>query len=328
MELKLPNEVRLILNELKNKGFEAYVVGGCVRDSLMGRIPKDWDIATGSTPHETKAIFESAGYKTIPTGLKHGTVAVLAEKLPYELTTFRIDGNYVDGRRPENVLFTASITEDLSRRDFTINAMAYNEVQGLIDPFNGQKDISSRTLRCVGNPEQRFNEDALRMLRAIRLSSELDFSIHEDTLRAISKNSVLISKISYERIREEFNKILLSNPHKVKLLDETGLLAHILPEFTKCLTVSQDNPYHIYNVGEHILVSTEAAQKDLILRLTMLFHDIGKPLCKTIDESGRGHFYGHDRISTEIAIERLKIMKYDNITIKRVGDLITYHDNA
>jgi tRNA nucleotidyltransferase (CCA-adding enzyme) len=326
MEISIPKEVGIILNKLKSSGFEAFIVGGCVRDSLMGKTPKDWDIAVNSTPQETVDVFEKAGFKTVPTGIKHGTVTVMIEKVPYEVTTFRIDQNYIDGRRPENVMFTTSITEDLSRRDFTINAMAYNELNGLIDPFDGQNDLKKKIIKCVGDPDKRFGEDALRMLRAVRFSAQLDFNIDEDTYSAISKNSGLVSKISWERIRDEFNKILLSKPFKIKTLKELGILNQILPEFSECFHVSQENIYHVYNVEDHILKSVESIETDLVLRLTMFFHDIGKPLCKTIDVNGKGHFYGHDQISSAIAFERLKIMKYDNSSVEKVSKLIKYHD--
>lgn len=328
MSIKLPHEVGIILNELRINGFEAFVVGGCVRDSLLHRKPKDWDITTNAIPEEIISIFENACFKTIPTGIKHGTITVLTGSVPYEITTYRVDGIYVDGRRPENVKFTTSISEDLSRRDFTINAMAFNEFDGLIDPFEGQNDLLNRVIACVGNPEIRFNEDALRMLRAVRFSAELDFNIHPDTFQAILENNILINKISKERIREEFNKILLSNPYKVILMNKTGLLFHILPEFISCIDVDQGNSYHVYNVGEHILRSVENIERNLKLRLTMLFHDIGKPQCKSIDESGKGHFYSHDRISSEIAAKWLKAMKYDSATVKRAKDLILYHDQT
>lgn len=326
MDIKLPFEVRLILENLKNRGFEGFVVGGCVRDSLLNRKPKDWDITTNSRPEETLTVFDEAGYKTIPTGIKHGTITILVENKPYEITTYRVDGNYSDRRRPDNVNFTTSITEDLSRRDFTINAMAYNNSDGLIDPFGGQNDLKKKVIACVGIPDIRFNEDALRMLRAIRFSAELNFNIHSETFLAITKNNELINKISKERIREEFNKILISNPKKLIDMLDTGLLRYILPEFLSCIKVCQDNPYHVYSVDEHILNAVENIENNLILRLTMLFHDIGKPLCKTIDESGKGHFYGHDKISSEIAVVRLNALKYDNTTIKKVRDLILYHD--
>jgi tRNA nucleotidyltransferase (CCA-adding enzyme) len=320
----MPKEVQQILDTIKILlGKKAYIVGGCVRDSLLGRTPKDWDITTDATPNEIKSTFNY----TIDTGLQHGTVTVMVNNTPFEVTTFRIDGNYSDGRRPDSVAFTADIKEDLARRDFTINAMAYNHEEGLIDPFNGQCDLNKKVIKCVGNPQERFEEDALRMMRAVRFAAQLGFQWDVYTYSAIIKNAENIQKVSAERVREEINKILLSsNPELIGALNPCGLMQYILPEFEVCFCVEQNNPYHVYNVGRHILETIKATDSVLELRLAALFHDIGKSECKTTDENGIDHFHSHALVSTEKTRIIMQRLRYDNEMIEKVTDLVFYHD--
>lgn len=328
MRIELPSDVEVLLKMLHNKGFEAYVVGGCVRDSLLGRTPNDWDVCTNAKPDEILDVF--SGFKVIPTGLKHGTITVMINNSPYEITTFRVDGEYSDNRRPDSVEFTDSLKEDLSRRDFTINSMAYSHKEGLVDPFNGQKDLEKMTIRCVGDAYERLeNEDRLRKLRAVRFASQLGFHIHPYTYSTI-KNSPYLNGVSIERIQCEFNKILLSKRTRygINLLYELKLLDEFLPELCDCMTTKQNNPYHIYPVGLHSLIACGhiGIQDKLYLKLAVLLHDIGKPLCKTTDGDGVDHFYEHGVISAEMAVDILKRLKYDNDTIDKVKTLVLYHD--
>lgn len=308
---------------LSLKGFDAYVVGGAVRDLVMGRTPHDFDIATNALPQEIKSTFP----KTIDTGIKHGTVTVMDSDGCYEITTFRTDGEYNDSRHPENVEFIHDIKGDILRRDFTINALAYNEQSGIIDYVGGISDIKNKIIRCVGEPEKRFKEDALRMLRAIRFSIVLGFDIEEKTAAAIKKYAILIKKISAERIREEIEKILRSeNPGGIIKLHELGLLNYIIPELDICFYVSQKNKYHLYNVGEHIIHAVAATPEDIIIRWAALLHDIGKPLCKSTDSNGIIHFYGHHHESVRLADDILHRLRLDNESRKNILMLIENHD--
>lgn len=327
VKINIPLGAEAILKTLHHNNYEAYVVGGCVRDSLLNKVPNDWDITTNCLPEEVMSIFQSE-YSIIPTGLKHGTVTLLGEdKIHYEVTTYRVDGEYSDGRHPDKVEFTKSLKEDLSRRDFTINALAYNDEEGLIDYFQGTEDIKNKIIKCVGDPVKRFSEDALRMLRAYRFSAQLDFKIEDGTVNAVRLLAANIKNVSVERIREEFNKILLSdNPVKISELNDIGLLKHFIPEYDICEKTTQENPYNIYSVGKHLLHSVEAAEKGVQLRLAVFLHDIAKSLCKTTDEFKTDHFYNHADKSAELAGTILKRMKYDNRTIEKVIVLIKYHD--
>jgi tRNA nucleotidyltransferase (CCA-adding enzyme) len=322
--IKIPDNVNIILNTLFNNGHQGFIVGGCVRDSLLSHTPKDWDICTNATPQQILEVFSS--FRTIPTGLKHGTITVVVDDNFFEITTYRIDGDYSDNRRPDNVTFTANLDDDLSRRDFTINAMAYNNYVGLVDLFNGQNDLKCGFIRCVGNANDRFNEDALRMMRAIRFSAQLGFGIVLDTMEAIWRNAKLINNISKERIQQELNKIILSkNPNYIKDLDYSRLLNYIIPELSNCFGFPQNNPHHFYNVGTHIVLSMRQIENNLQLRLTMMLHDIGKPVTKIIDENGIGHFPEHSVISSQMAEKILRNLKYDNFTIEKVSKLILHH---
>ena len=334
MQIILSDKVRLIINKITDEGFEAYAVGGCVRDSLLGKKPNDWDITTSATPLQVKSLFR----RTIDTGIQHGTVTIMLGNEGYEVTTYRIDGAYEDGRHPRQVTFTASLEEDLKRRDFTINAMAYNDKAGVVDLFDGLKDMEQGIIRAVGDPVDRFNEDALRILRAVRFAAQLDYEIDEDTLTAVRELAPNLDKISAERIRMELQKLLVSgHPEKLITLYETGVSKVILPEFDLMMETSQNTPHHIYSVGLHTieaLKSSTGYDDDLtdndikLLRLTMLLHDSGKPAAKTIDEkTGRDHFIGHAFISEKIASTVLHRLKYDNDTINKVKRLVKYHDH-
>lgn len=321
--IHLPEKVRHIMRVLREQGYEAYVVGGCVRDALLGKVPKDWDIASNALPDAVKNIFP----KTVDTGSKHGTVTVLVNEEAFELTTFRIDGQYEDKRHPERVEFTRRLEDDLSRRDFTVNSMAWSDESGLIDPFGGREDLAAKLIRAVGHPNERFNEDALRMLRAVRFAARLGFDIDEQTFEGISANRALIVNISSERIREELNGILTAaHPMKFRLLRNTGLLKLIIPEIDALFDTAQNNPHHIYNVGDHSLHAVAAIENDKCLRWAMLLHDAGKAVTKTSDEDGIDHFYGHPAKSVKIAEDILKRLKFDNRSMERITRLIRFHD--
>ncbi|BCZ46344.1 polynucleotide adenylyltransferase [Clostridium gelidum] len=322
VRIDIPQDVKFIINTLMNNGYESYIVGGCVRDSIMQRHPKDWDITTKANPEEVIKLFD----KVVLTGLKHGTVTVMINKEGYEVTTYRADGEYEDNRHPKEVKFVSSLKEDLARRDFTINAMAYNEKDGLIDHFGGMKDLNNEIIKTVGEPKKRFNEDALRMLRAIRFSAQLGFNIDENVLFTIKELKDNIKNISKERIREEFNKILISDPRKIDVLKECEILEYIISGISNLYNFNQNNPYHIYDLYNHTLVATEAIEPSLDLRLTMCLHDLGKTKTKTTDESGISHYYAHAKESVTMAEHILKNLKYDNNIINKVLTLIKYHD--
>ncbi len=323
MKIQLPNHVLYIINTLNQNGFSAYAVGGCVRDSLCGKTPSDWDITTSARPEQMEGLFD----KTLPTGINHGTVTVVLEKNTYEVTTFRQDGLYENHRSPQSVTFTKDLEEDLSRRDFTMNAMAYHPEVGLVDPFNGQTDIKQKLIRCVGNPILRFDEDALRMLRAIRFAAQTGFSVHEDIRKAIKKQAALIQAISAERIRDELVKTLVSeHPELFSMLYETGLLEYIIPELSRCFTTTQNTKYHCYDVGRHSLAVLSHVPPDLSLRLAALLHDVGKPEKKTTDADGTDHFKCHDLASVDLAKNILTRLRFDNKTKEEVLHLIRFHD--
>ena len=324
MNINLPDHVKFILHTLEENGYEGYAVGGCVRDALLGRIPQDWDITTNARPLQVKALFR----RTIDTGLQHGTVTVMLDHTGYEVTTYRIDGEYEDGRHPKTVSFTGILSDDLMRRDFTINAMAYNETEGLVDLFDGREDLEKGVIRCVREPKERFTEDALRMMRAIRFSAQLGFSIEKRTFEAIRELAPAIRKISAERIQTELLKTLTSaHPQTIRLFYETGLSAYFLPELDRMMETEQQNPHHCYSVGEHTLRSLMEVPGDKVLRLAMLLHDVAKPGCKTTDEAGIDHFHGHPAQGAEMARAILRRLKMDNETIARVTQLIRWHDD-
>jgi tRNA nucleotidyltransferase (CCA-adding enzyme) len=323
MKIKMPDNAKKILDTINSAGFEAYIVGGCVRDAVLGKEPSDWDITTNALPGDVKKLFR----RTIDTGIQHGTVTVMMGKEGYEVTTYRIDGKYEDSRHPSEVTFTRDLTEDMRRRDFTINAMAYNDRDGIVDRFGGLEDLEKKIIRCVGDPRERFSEDALRIMRAVRFAAQLDYDIEEKTLEAIKELAPSLRRISAERVQTELLKLLVSDhPEKIKTAFELGITAIVLPEFDRCMFTEQVNIHHMYNVGDHTVESLCNVRPDKILRLTMLMHDMGKPDTMLVDEEGVSHFYGHERVSAYMAQNIMKRLKFDNDTLERVCNLITYHD--
>ncbi len=323
MRLKLPPQVCLIIDKLTQHGYEAYAVGGCVRDSVLDRSPDDWDITTSATPGQVKELF---GH-TVDTGLAHGTVTVLIAREGFEVTTYRIDGKYEDGRHPKDVTFTPNLSEDLKRRDFTINAMAYSPAFGLVDMFGGMQDLQKHKIRCVGEPAQRFSEDALRILRAVRFSAQLGFSIEDGTRKAIKELAPTLVKISAERIQAELVKLLMSpRPTMIREAYETGITAAVLPEFDEMMNTLQNNPHHVNSVGEHTLEVLRHVEEDRILRIAALLHDVGKPAVRTTDGNGVDHFADHHKVGAELAGSILKRLKFDNETIDEVKRLVYWHD--
>lgn len=323
MIINMPEKVKSIINTIQEAGFEAYAVGGCIRDSILGREPEDWDITTSARPQQIKQLFK----RTVDTGIKHGTVTVMLEKEGFEVTTYRIDGKYEDSRHPKEVAFTGSLIEDLKRRDFTINAMAYNEAQGLVDIFEGMKDLERGSIRCVGNPEERFTEDALRMLRAIRFSAQLGYRIEEKTYEAIKALAPTLNRISAERIQVEMTKILVSpNPDYLRTAYDTGVTSVVFPEWDRAMETPQKHPHHCFDVGEHILHSLKEVQPDKILRYAVLLHDIAKPETLTVDDTGVTHFHGHAAKGEEMSRIILRRLRMDNETINKVSRLVCFHD--
>lgn len=331
MKIALPEKVNTIIQTLNNAGYEAYAVGGCIRDSILGRKPDDWDITTSAQPFEVKQLFR----RTIDTGIQHGTVTVMIEKEGFEVTTYRIDGEYEDNRHPKNVTFTKSLYEDLRRRDFTINALAYNELSGLVDEFCGMRDMEDKVIRAVGNPEERFTEDALRIMRSVRFAAQLGFTIERETRAAAGRLAGNLRHISVERIQTELVKLIVSeHPEFLRAAYDMGITREVLPEFDLCMKTEQNHPHHCYCVGEHTLKALQHVRaKDYedkkqlkFIRLALLFHDIGKPQVKTTDESGIDHFHGHPAVSENIAEQVLCRLHFDNETIKTVKTLVRHHD--
>lgn len=327
--INIPAGAQAVIHLLESAGFEAYVVGGCVRDSLLGLAPHDWDICTSAKPDEVLALCSMHGIKTIETGIKHGTVTICLPEFDgmYEVTTYRIDGKYSDNRHPDTVAFTTSIQDDLSRRDFTINAMAYNAHTGLVDPFHGEKDLRRHQIPCVGNPVDRFHEDALRIMRALRFSSVYGFTIEEDTAKAIHQFAPYLQNIAAERIQVELCKLLLGKSVLEILLDYSDVMAVIIPEIAPCIGFQQNNPYHEYTVYDHIAhaVANDTGD-DISVKIALLLHDIGKPQCYSEDERG-GHFHGHSVPSHDIADHVMQRLRFDNKTKEDVLTLVLYHDS-
>ena len=322
--IPLPAGVARALSMMENAGYEAFIVGGCVRDALMGIPPKDYDITTSALPEETKAVFRE--YRVIETGIQHGTVTVMMEGMPLEITTYRTEGTYSDNRHPDSVSFTTSLREDVARRDFTMNAIAYSPTRGLIDHFGGEADIRAGIIRCVGDPDTRFREDALRMMRGIRFASVLGFRIEKNTAAAIRGNKERIPTVSAERIRVELTKLLCGVNVKNVLMDWWDVLGVVIPEILPMHNFDQKTPYHIYDVWEHTAVAVSETPPVTHLRLSAFLHDIGKPSSFFTDEKGIGHFYGHPAVSAEMAEEILARLKYDNVTRCRVITLVKEHD--
>ena len=321
--IQLPEKVGRIIGTLQEHGYEAYAVGGCIRDSILGREPEDWDITTSAMPEETKALFD----KPFDTGIQHGTITVLLEKEGFEVTTYRIDGKYEDSRHPKEVTFTRNLREDLLRRDFTINAMAYNETDGLVDIFGGLEDLEAGMIRCVGTAKERFKEDALRILRGVRFAAQLGFDIEEDTRQGMKELAWTLQNISAERIQVELVKMITSKrPEMLREAYELGMTRIVLPEFDQLMTTGQETPHHMYSVGEHTLHAMKNIRADKILRLAMLLHDMGKPALTTVDEAGVAHFKKHALESERIAENVLRRLKFDNDTIRKVTRLVRCHD--
>lgn len=324
LDITLPTPVARALSVLEACGYEGYTVGGCVRDSLLGRAPNDWDITTNATPEEMKVCFKN--FRVIETGIRHGTLTVIVDGMQLEITTYRNDGEYLDNRHPVQVTFSKNIEDDLSRRDFTVNAMAYHPQKGFVDLFGGREDLQNRIIRAVGDAKTRFEEDGLRILRAIRFASVLDFDIAEDTAKAVHACKNLLSGIAAERIREELCK-LICGPGAVRILREyIDVISVFLPELARCVGFEQNTKYHCYDVFEHTLQALALCEDyDLVTRLGILLHDIGKPLCYTEDEQG-GHFKGHAPVGVEITKEVLSRLRFDNETIRRMELLVEWHD--
>ena len=323
MEIRIPKDAKSIIDKLTGAGYEAYIVGGCVRDCLLGLVPDDWDITTNALPEQVKELFR----RTIDTGIEHGTVTVMIGDEGYEVTTYRTDGAYSDGRHPDKVTFVPSLEEDLKRRDFTINAMAYNDSEGLVDLFGGRDDIEKKIIRCVGCADERFSEDALRMMRAVRFAAKLGYGIDNEALASIKKLAPTLSRVSAERITTELTKLLVSDhPEMIETLYETGLTKVFFPEFDKAFDTPQVHPHHCFNVGKHITESVRLSENDRIVRFAMLLHDIGKPDTLTIDEKGITHFHGHPAVGAKMGEEIMRRWKLDNDTVYRVCRLIRHHD--
>jgi tRNA nucleotidyltransferase (CCA-adding enzyme) len=325
MKFDIPHYVRGILSRLIDNGYEAYIVGGCIRDILLKKQPKDWDVATSALPGEVMRIFNDK--TVVNTGEKYGTVTVVGDDGKVEVTTFRCEGGYSDGRHPDWVSFGDNIEDDLSRRDFTINSMAWNPIKGIIDPYGGVEDIGREIIRAVGNPLHRFSEDGLRMMRAVRFASNLSFTIDDETLEAIKNLAATIENISMERVREEFFRMLGGKhpSYGMALLLDTGLLDFVFPEMLMTIGFWQNNPYHDMDVYQHTMCVLEHTPNVLHIRLAALFHDIGKPYCYTEDIEGVGHFYGHDKKGVEIALQTLKRFKSSNKIIRKVSLLVEHH---
>jgi len=324
LKIALSRQVDIALDMLNNCGFEAYAVGGCIRDSLLNITPHDWDICTNALPQQILSVFD--GFKTATAGIKHGTVAVLIEGEPIEITTYRIDGEYADNRRPESVSFTSQLSEDLSRRDFTVNAMAYSKSMGFVDIFGGAEDLRKKLIRCVGSPDLRFGEDALRIVRAVRFAAQLNFKIESQTHLSILKNKGLLNNIAVERIRAEFDRLICSSG-AVEVLDSyREVIAVFIPDIVPMFGFEQNNPHHCYDVWRHTLASIANAETNLLLRLSLFFHDIGKPHSYSSDSKGIGHFYGHSKISADITEQAMRRLKYDNAAIQTVVLLVKLHD--
>ncbi|MGI5949534.1 CCA tRNA nucleotidyltransferase [Peptoniphilus sp.] len=321
----MPNDVIFLLKKLNNSGFLSYIVGGCVRDKLLGQTPNDYDITTSAKPDEIKEVFRD--FKCVTIGEKFGTIGVLLNDVLYEITTFRIDGEYLNYRKPKDVTFSDDLKDDLARRDFTINAMAMDVDGKIYDPFGGRDDLDNKVIRAVGDANKRIKEDGLRIMRAIRFAGRLDFYIDEDLFEAMSCNREILREISVERIFDEFSKILLSDKpsNGLMIMQETGVLDILFPEIKRTVGFDQFSPFHDKTLFDHLLCVVDTVPKDLTLRLSALFHDVSKVDTLSIGEDGRGHFFGHEVKSAEVAREVLKRYKAPNKLIEKVSILILDH---
>ena len=324
MVINIPSQVNRVIEILHSHGYDAYVVGGACRDMLMSKSANDWDVATSALPQETKSVF--ADFRVIETGIAHGTVTVIIDEMTVEITTFRIETGYSDNRHPDRVDFTSRIEEDLSRRDFTVNAIAYSPFADFVDPYCGKEDIKKRIIRCVGEPDKRFGEDALRILRALRFSSVLDFEIDAETAESIHRNKHLLANISAERIFVEISKMLCGKSIKKILTDYSDVIFFIFPELEPMNNCNQAHERHIYNVWQHTVAAVDSVKSEPHLRFAMLLHDSGKPHVKTTDRNGTDHFYSHAKKSREIADAILHRLKTSNSFRKKVCDLTEFHD--
>lgn len=325
MKFKIPNNIIEVLSIINSNGYEAYIVGGSVRDLILNKKPNDYDITTNARPKEIKKIFKD--YKTVLVGEEFGTVLIVFKGEAIEITTYRIESGYKDKRRPENIEFTLNLQEDLSRRDFTINALAYHPKCGVIDYFGGLDDLKNRKIKTVGNPYNRFNEDGLRLLRCIRFSSQLNFEIEDNTFTAVIENSENIKNVSNDRIRDELFKILLTKKpsHGIRLLNDSNLLVKILPELSETIDFKQNNPYHDKDVFNHTLCVLDNVDGKIDLRLAALFHDIGKTKTYSEDENQIGHFYNHEIVSSNMAYQILRRLNTPKKLINKVQILIENH---
>ena len=321
-----PQYIEKAITTLENNGHLAFCVGGCVRDSLLGNTPADWDIATSALPQETLACFSS--FHTIETGLRHGTVSVRIDGQTVEITTFRTDGDYEDYRKPSSVSFTSDVETDLARRDFTVNAMAFHPEKGLIDPFGGLTDLKNKILRCVGNPHDRFSEDALRILRYVRFCAQLDFKPSPETYAAAIEKRNLLQNISYERIQTEIIKALIASHAKSAFQKNAEILFEVLPELAPMQNCLQETSYHCYGVWEHTLTAIENSLPTPVVRFALLFHDSGKPIVKTKDDSDIAHFYGHAAVSVELSKAAMKRLRFSKDFQAEVLFLVKHHDHA
>ena len=324
MHFEIPDGARHILQTLNSAGYEAYLVGGCVRDLLRGVEPHDWDICTSACPEETERCF--AGERIVETGLKHGTVTVLVDGEPYEITTYRTEGPYSDSRRPDYVRFVPDLEEDLARRDFTMNAIAMDPQGDLRDPFGGAKDIGSGLIRCVGRPDRRFREDGLRVMRALRFAAVFGYAIEGRTAQAVHENRAMLDRVAAERINAELRKLLVGKGAGDVLRQYPDVFCQFWPQLGPLVALEQNDPWHCWGGWEHTIHALEAAPADVTLRLAMLLHDIGKPACRSTDEKGIDHFYGHPAVSAQLADQMLRALKFDNKTRERVALLVERHD--
>ena len=322
--MRLPAPVATLLSRLHAAGYSAYVVGGCVRDTLLGLEPHDWDICTSALPDRMQDVFRDL--HTVETGLKHGTLTVVLDHVPYEVTTFRVDGDYTDHRHPDSVRFVDNLTEDLARRDFTVNAMAWSPETGLADPFGGRADLSAGLIRCVGEPEKRFDEDALRILRALRFASVYDFAIEPDTDAALRRMAPDLHRVAGERVREELLKLLCGRAAGRILRAYPEVLAEVIPAIRPMIGYDQQNHHHSYDLWEHTVRGVEGVPAEPVLRLAMLLHDTGKPAVRTTDEKGEGHYFGHPKVSAQIAEKTAGDLRLDNAFRDRLCTLVLHHD--
>ena len=323
MILPIPDPVKRILNTLHQAGYEAFCVGGCVRDLLLGRDPQDWDVTTSALPEAVQELFAP---HSVPTGIRHGTITVLTDGGGVEVTTYRRDGDYHDCRHPDQVTFTASLTEDLARRDFTVNAMALDDRGEVVDPFGGREDLQCELLRCVGDPDRRLTEDALRILRCLRFSATLSFGVDTATEEALRRHKDLLGRIAMERVREELTKLLLGPVADQVLLEYADVVGVVLPEILPAVGFDQHNRHHCFDVWEHSVRAMAAAPRDPIVRWALLLHDLGKPDTFSMDEAGVGHFYDHGRRSGELADVICRRLRMDRDSRETICRLVRLHD--